>query len=188
MRAPRKYPAELRERAVRLGFESGRPIAHIAQDLGVHREALRQWVRQAEAAQGRPSDRPTGAEQEELKRLRKENADLRRTGEILKAASAFFAAELDRPGPGVTRMIDGLRDRFGAWADLPRPPSAGQHLPRPQAALAVGQGYQPHGAAGADPPGSPGQLPGVRPPANVEATSPRRCPGRLLHGRAADAR
>src|SRR3954471_9521055 len=49
MPAPRKYPDELRERAVRLVFEPGRPIAHVANDLGVHREALRQWVRQAEA-------------------------------------------------------------------------------------------------------------------------------------------
>ena len=97
MSAPRKYPAELRERAVRLVLESGRPIAHIAQDLGVHREALRQGVRQAEADQGRRTDQPTTAEQEELKRLRKENAELRRANEILKAASACFAAELDRP-------------------------------------------------------------------------------------------
>jgi transposase len=45
MAAPRKYPAELRERAVRLYFESDRPIAHIAHDLGIHRESLRLWVR-----------------------------------------------------------------------------------------------------------------------------------------------
>ena len=45
MPAPKKYPDELRERAVRLVLESGRPIAHIAKDLGIHREALRQWVR-----------------------------------------------------------------------------------------------------------------------------------------------
>jgi transposase len=97
MSALRKYPAELRERAVRPVLESGRPIAHIAQDLGVHREALRQWVRQAEADQDRRTGRPTTAEQEELKRLRKENAELRRANEILKAASTVFAAELDRP-------------------------------------------------------------------------------------------
>jgi transposase len=97
MSAPRKYPDELRQRAVRLVFESGRPIAHVAQDLGVHREALSQWVRQAEADQGRRADRPTSAELEELKRLRKENAELRRANEILKAASAYFAKELDRP-------------------------------------------------------------------------------------------
>jgi transposase len=97
MSAPRKYPDELRQRAVRLVFESGRPIAHVAQDLGVHREALRQWVRQAEADQGRRADRLTTAELEELRRLRKENAELRRANEILKAASAYFAKELDRP-------------------------------------------------------------------------------------------
>ena len=56
MGAPRKYPDELRERAVRLVFESKRPIAHVAQDLGVHKEALRNWVRQAEADAGRRRD------------------------------------------------------------------------------------------------------------------------------------
>jgi transposase len=53
----------------------------MAQDLGVHREALRQWVPQAEADQGRRSDRPTSNELEELKRLRKENAELRRAND-----------------------------------------------------------------------------------------------------------
>jgi transposase len=43
MARPRKYPDELRERAVRLVFESKRPIAHVARDLGIHKEALRQW-------------------------------------------------------------------------------------------------------------------------------------------------
>jgi len=49
MARPRKCPDELRERAARLVFESKRPIAHVARDLGVHEQALRQWVRQAEA-------------------------------------------------------------------------------------------------------------------------------------------
>ena len=56
MAAPRKYSDELRERAVRLVFESNRPIAHVAQDLGIHKEALRHWVRQAEADSGRRRD------------------------------------------------------------------------------------------------------------------------------------
>ena len=55
MAAPRKYPEELRVRAVRLVFESGRPIANVARDLGVHKEALRSWVRQAEADTGPPA-------------------------------------------------------------------------------------------------------------------------------------
>jgi len=87
---------ELRERAVRLYEESGgRPIAHVARDLGVHKEALRQWVRQAEADSGRRRDLLSTEEREELKRLRKENAQLRRANEILKDASVFFATELD---------------------------------------------------------------------------------------------
>ncbi len=95
MPAPRKYPEELRERAVRLVFESGRPIAHVARDLGIHKESLRHWVRQAEADSGRRRDLLTTDEREELKRLRKENAELKRTNAILKDASVYFAQELD---------------------------------------------------------------------------------------------
>ncbi len=97
MAAHREYPDELRERAVRLVRESGRPIAQIARDLGVHREALRGWVRQAQADDGSRPELPSTAEREEIKALRRENAELRRANDILKAASAFFAAELDRP-------------------------------------------------------------------------------------------
>jgi transposase len=95
MAAPRKYPDELRERAVRLVFESGRPIAHVARDLGVHKEALRGWVRRVEADRGRRRDLLTTDEREELKRLRKENAELKRANAILKDASVYFATELD---------------------------------------------------------------------------------------------
>lgn len=94
MAAPRKYPDELRERAIREVRSTGRPIAHVAKDLGIHKEALRGWVRQAEAER---DDRLTTAEQDELKQLRKEVAELRRANEILKAASVFFAQEIDRP-------------------------------------------------------------------------------------------
>ncbi|MFF5673934.1 transposase [Streptomyces hygroscopicus] len=82
---------------------SGRPIAHVAKDLSIHNEALRGWVRQAEAGVGERDDRPATAEHEELRQLRKEGAELRRANEILKAASAFFAAELDRPRTRPTR-------------------------------------------------------------------------------------
>jgi transposase len=99
MPAPRKYPDELRERAVRLVFESGRPIAQVARDLGIHKEALRHWVRQAEADAGTRRDRLTTAERERLKDLEREVRDLRRANEILKAASAYFARELDPTRP-----------------------------------------------------------------------------------------
>jgi transposase len=95
MARPRKYPEELRERAVRFYFESDRPVAHVARHPGIHKEALRQWVRQAEADTGRRRDLLTSEEREELKRLRRENAELKRANAILKDASVYFATELD---------------------------------------------------------------------------------------------
>jgi len=98
------YPPELRERAVRMVAEvtpdyssQWAAITAVAQKLGIGTaETLRKWVRRAEVDDGR---RPgvTSGEHAEIKRLRRENAELRRANEILKAASAFFAAELDRP-------------------------------------------------------------------------------------------
>ena len=94
-----KYPPEFRERAVRVARESQRPIAAVARDLGMHHETRRLWVRQDEADDGTRSDRLTTAEHEELAALRRENRDLKRSNEILKAASVFFARELDQPRP-----------------------------------------------------------------------------------------
>ena len=98
------YPPELRERAVRMvaqvrpEYPSDWPaICAVAEKLGIGTaETLRKWVRQAEVDAGQ---RPgvTSEESAEIKRLKRENAELRRANEILKAASAFFAAELDRP-------------------------------------------------------------------------------------------
>ena len=99
-----KYPVEFRERAVRMVAEVApqygsqwAAICAVAGKLGVGApETVRTWVRRAEVDAG---NRPgvTTAEAEEMKRLKRENAELRRANEILKAASAFFAAELDRP-------------------------------------------------------------------------------------------
>lgn len=99
MPRPRKYPTELVERGVRLALESGRPIAHVAKDIGLPSEILRKAVRRAEADQGLRPDLPTGEEREEIKKLKRENAELRRANEILKAASVFFATELDADRP-----------------------------------------------------------------------------------------
>src|SRR6266567_616901 len=95
MARPRKYPQELLDRGVRLALEGDRPIAHIAADLGINSEVLRKRVRQAEADQGLRKDLLTSEEREEIRRLRKENAELRRANEILRSASLFFARELD---------------------------------------------------------------------------------------------
>ena len=95
----RKYPQELLERGTRLVFESGRPISHVARDLGVPAETLRLYVRQVEANEGRRGDLMTSQEREEIRKLRRENYELRRANEILKAASVFFAGELDPTRP-----------------------------------------------------------------------------------------
>ena len=95
MARPRKYPPELFDRGARLVFEGNRPIAHVARDLGVPSETLRKYVRQVEADEGRRPDLSSSGEREEIKRLRRENYELRRANEILKAASVFFATELD---------------------------------------------------------------------------------------------
>ena len=101
-----QYPPELRERAVRMVAEvtpdyssQWAAITAVAQKLGIGTaETLRMWVRRAEVDEGQ---RPglTSAEHAEVKRLKREVEELRRANEILKAASAFFAAELDRPLP-----------------------------------------------------------------------------------------
>ena len=99
------YPSELRQRAVRMVAEvtpdypsQWAAITAVAQKLGIGTaETLRKWVRRAEVDGGVRAG-VTTEELAEIKRLKRENAELRRANEILKAASAFFAAELDRPG------------------------------------------------------------------------------------------
>ena len=97
MAGAKKYPDELRVRAVRLWRESNpKPtFRRLGEQLGVHPEALRNWIRQDEADRGERDDRLSTVEREEITRLRKEVAELRRANEILKAASALFASELD---------------------------------------------------------------------------------------------
>ena len=104
MARPSKYPPELKERAVRLVVESKEEypsefeaIRSIAAKLGIgSSETLRKWVRRAEIDGGtRPGK--TTAEIAEIRELKKEVTELRRANEILKSASAFFVAELDRP-------------------------------------------------------------------------------------------
>jgi transposase len=101
MAAQRKYPEELRERAVKMVFEvrerEGKghgEIARIARQLGIHPEALRTWIRQTEIDGGqRPGT--TTDDKQRISELEREVRELRRANEILKAASAYFARELD---------------------------------------------------------------------------------------------
>ena len=100
-RRPQKYPDELRQRAVRMVLEvqaeTGEKhgaVTRIAKQLGIGTESLRQWVNQAEVNAGR---RPgtTSADAARITELERENRELRRANDILKAASIFFATELD---------------------------------------------------------------------------------------------
>ena len=104
MGRPSSCPPEARQRAVRMVAEirADYPtelaaMKSVASKLGIgSTETLRKWVCQAEMDGGqRPGT--TAEESAELKRLKKENAELRRANEILKAAASFFAAEIDRP-------------------------------------------------------------------------------------------
>lgn len=99
------YPREVRGRVVRMVLEPGHEYdsqwaatGSIAEKFGMAAETLRKWVRQAEVDGGR---RPgtTSVEAERIKELERENRELRRANEILKAASAFFARELDPRPP-----------------------------------------------------------------------------------------
>jgi transposase len=102
MAAVRKYPAEMREQAVRLVGEWRRArgrsdggIKDVAEQLGVHAESVRNWVRQSEIDNG---DRPgvTSDDKARIAELEREIFELRRANEILKSAAVFFGAELDR--------------------------------------------------------------------------------------------
>ena len=104
MSRTKPYPADLRDRAVRLVLQTvdqypsrDAAIKSIAAKLGIGTaQTLRNWVRQAEIDTGaRPG--VTTEEAARIKALERENAELRRANEILKAAASFFAAELDRP-------------------------------------------------------------------------------------------
>src|SRR4051794_9996379 len=87
MGRPKKYSDELIQRGVRLALEGERPIAHIAHDLGIHPATLRERVRRAEADSGARPELLSSREREEIRRLRRENYELRRANEILRSAS-----------------------------------------------------------------------------------------------------
>ena len=98
-----KYPAELRERAVRMVMEDGKDhgsewsaICSVAEKIGCTPETLRKWVRQAQRDAGEQPGLTT-SERVRLKELERENRELKRANQILREASAYFAqAELDR--------------------------------------------------------------------------------------------
>jgi transposase len=103
MSAPKKFSDELRERATRMAVElrrdpatRGGAIRRVAEQLGMHPETLRNWVRQAEIDEGHRPGTSSG-DAERIRQLEGEVKELKRANDILRTASAFFAAaELDR--------------------------------------------------------------------------------------------
>ncbi len=103
MAAPRKYPEELRDRAIKMAVDLRRDPAtrsgalrRVGDQLGINPETLRNWVQEAEIDAGERGG-TTSAEARRIAELEREVKELRRANDILKTASAFFAAaELDR--------------------------------------------------------------------------------------------
>ena len=98
----RRYPPELKERAVRLVFETAAEqgewhgaVGKVAKQLGIGPESLRGWVHQEEVERGTRAG-ITNEERTHMKELEREVRELRRANEILKSAATFFGAELDR--------------------------------------------------------------------------------------------
>jgi transposase len=108
MAAPRKYPDEVRDRAIRLvrdlvdspddAMTVTGACRRVGEQLGINTDTLRNWVKQVLVDDGERPGVPTG-DRARLIALERENRELRRANAILKTASAFFAAELDRPQP-----------------------------------------------------------------------------------------
>ncbi len=99
----RRYTSDEKAQAVRLVYQlrkelgtSQGTVKRVADQLGYGVESVRTWVRQADIDGGDAAGMST-ADREKMKRLEQDNRELRRANEILKSASAFFAAELDRP-------------------------------------------------------------------------------------------
>jgi transposase len=99
----RRYGKEEKDQAVRLVFElrkelgtSQGTVVRVADQLGYGTESVRRWVLDAEIEAGDAPGMST-VERTKMRKLEQENRELRRANEILKRASAFFAAELDRP-------------------------------------------------------------------------------------------
>jgi transposase len=87
----RRYTVEFKAEAVRLVATSGRPLAQIARELGINEQTLHSWKKQAASGDGTGVAPDHFAQQDEVRRLRRENARLREERDILKKATAYFA-------------------------------------------------------------------------------------------------
>jgi transposase len=113
------YAPEFRAEAIRLARTSGKPHAQMAQDLGMTSETLRLWLKQADLDEGKRRDGLTSEEQEELRRLRRENRVLREEREILKKAAAHLSlGRATRAGKGL-RVCGAQEGHASCSSDMP---------------------------------------------------------------------
>src|SRR3954454_18937203 len=205
MPAPRKYPNELRERAIRLVREARQEepelsltaaVNRIGPRVGVNVDTLRGWCKQSEVDAGR---RPgvTTADAARLRELEREVRELKRANEILLAASSFFARELDPRLPWC-RVHRRPQDQVRGRADLPcaqraRVPDRPVYLLRRAEPGAVRAGVPGRAGPGRDracPPGCarrPVRTAQDLPPAPPGGCAGRRAAGADVHDRTADA-
>ncbi|QGG86017.1 IS3 family transposase [Escherichia coli O157:H7] len=116
-----RFSPEVRQRAIRMVLESQdeydsqwAAICSIAPKIGCTPETLRVWVRQHERDTGGGDGGLTSAERQRLKELERENRELRRSNDILRQASAYFAkAEFDRLWKKLMPLLDKLREQYG---------------------------------------------------------------------------
>ena len=125
------YPPECRAEAIRLARTSGKPHAEMARELGMTGETLRLWLKQADLDEGKRRDGLTSDEQEERRRLRRENRIVREERESLKQAAAFFAQETSSIRSSATsswnvrRPITQSPGSAVCWASPPVAPGPG---------------------------------------------------------------
>jgi transposase len=94
-RPRRFFPPEYKAEVVELIRATGKTVGQVARELDLTETAVREWVKRADLDAGRRTDGLTTGEREELRRLRRENRDLREEREILRKAAVFFAREID---------------------------------------------------------------------------------------------
>ena len=141
MTRPSKFAPDFKARAIDLYRTSeGRTIADVARELGIGTETFRKWIRQDEADRGERDDRLSSKDAEELKRLRRENAELKRTNEILRLASSFSPRRPTRPGAG-RDVRAAAQSHLRGCAASRRHRRTGVHLLRPHQQDTVGAGY-----------------------------------------------
>ena len=181
----RKYPEELIERGVRLALESGRPIAHVAKDIGLPSETLRKAVRRAEADQGLRPGLPSIEEREEIRKLKRENAELRRGERDPESCVGVLRDRARRRPTEVSAFIEEHRARFGVEPICRTVRVGVRVLPAPQrpALRAAGRG---RAADRADPAAAPGQLRVLRVPVGARRAGARGRGRRPGPGGAAD--